>query len=176
MREGKPRRCGCSVRGYGRTVFDEQGSALVEFAVVLVLLLTFLFGIMDFARFLYTYHFVCNAAREATRYAIVRGSSWGSTPCASSTTFACNATAASVTNYVQSITPQGISPSALTVTTTWPGTAPPGAATACDTTNGNNSPGCLVVVQVSYPFKFFLPFLPQTTWAMTSTSGMVISQ
>ena len=176
VREGKPRRRWCSGRGHGRTVFDEQGSTLVEFAVVLVVLLTFLFGIMDFARYLYTYHFVCNAAREATRYAIVRGSTSGSTACASATTFGCNATAANVTSYVQSITPRGISPSALTVTTTWPGTGPAGAATACDTTNGNNSPGCLVVVQVSYPFKFILPFLPKSTWGMTSTSQMAISQ
>jgi hypothetical protein len=81
-----------------------------------------------------------------------------------------------VTSYVQSITPAGISPSALTVTTTWPGTAPSGASGACSTAKGNNSPGCLVTVQVSYPFKFILPFLPKSTWTMTSTSQVVIAQ
>jgi Flp pilus assembly protein TadG len=145
---------------------------------VLSLLLTFLFGIMDFSRFLYTYHFVSEVAREGSRYAMVRGSTYGSAVCASTSTFACNATAANVTSYVQGLTPPGITSSSLTVTATWPGAAPTGAATACSTTNGNNSPGCLVQVVVSYPYKFMLPFLPKSssTWTVSSTSVMVISQ
>jgi Flp pilus assembly protein TadG len=157
-------------------VVREEGGTLVEFGLVLVLFLTFLFGIMDFARALYVYHFVSNSAREATRYAIVRGSTWGSTACADTTTFSCNATAANVTSYVQSITPLGIDPSSVTVTTTWPGTAPTGATGECTTTNGANSPGCLVEVEVSYPFKFILPFLPRSIATMQSTSELVITQ
>ncbi len=174
----------------GVTIFDsrfsifvfraagEQGSALVEYAIVLVLLLTFLFGIMDFSRFLYTYHFVAEVAREGSRYAVVSGSTFGTMSCSSTSTFACNATAANVTSYVQGLTPLGITSSSLTVATTWPGTAPTGAATACNTSNGNNSPGCLVQVAVSYPFKFVLPFLPKSasTWTVSSTSVMVIMQ
>src|SRR5262249_53550139 len=53
----------------------QRGSSLVEQAVVLVILLTILFAIIDFGRALYTYHFVSNAAREATRWASVRSSS-----------------------------------------------------------------------------------------------------
>jgi Flp pilus assembly protein TadG len=156
----------------------DQGSALAEYAIVLMVLLTFLFGIMDFSRFLYTYHFVSEIAREGTRYAVVRGATFGTTSCASPSTFACNATAANVQSYVQGLTPPGITPSSLTVTTTWPGTAPTGAATACNTANGNNSPGCLVQVAVSYPYKFILPFLPKSssTWTVSSTSVMVIAQ
>ena len=51
----------------------ERGSTLVEFALVLIVLMVMMFGIIDFARALYTYHFVANVAREGTRYAIVRG-------------------------------------------------------------------------------------------------------
>jgi Flp pilus assembly protein TadG len=154
-------------------VLGEEGSALVEFALVLILALTFLFGIMDFSRFLYTYHFLSEVAREGTRYAMVRGSSWGSTACASTITFSCNATAANVISYVQGLTPPGITASSLTVLPTWPGTLA-GAATAC--TNGAHSPGCLVQVQVSYPYKFLFPFLPQSTWTIASTSQVVILQ
>ena len=157
-------------------VLGEEGSALVEFAFVLILVLTFMFGIMDFSRFLYTYHFLSEVAREGTRYAMVRGSSWGSTACASTITFSCNATAANVISYVQGLTPPGITASSLTVLPTWPGTAPTGAATACSTTKGSNSPGCLVQVQVSYPYKFLFPFLPQSTWTIASTSQVVILQ
>ena len=60
--------------------------------------------------------------------------------------------------------------------TTWPGTAPAGATGTCSTTNGNNSPGCLVQVQVGYPFKFILPFLPSSTTTLQSTSVMIIAQ
>ena len=154
----------------------ERGSVLVEFAIVFIVAMTFLFGILDFSRFVYVYHFASGAAREGARYAIVRGSTYGSTACASTTTFACNATAGNVTSYVQAMTPPGISTSSLTVTTSWPGTAPSGAATACSTGNGVNSPGCLVQVQVSYPYKFMFPFLPKSTYTISSTSAMVILQ
>jgi len=154
----------------------ERGSVLVEFAVVFIVAMTFLFGILDFSRFVYVYHFVSGAAREGARYAIVRGSTYGSAACASTTTFACNATAANVTSFVQAITPPGISTSSLTVTTTWPGTAPSGAATACSAGSGANSPGCLVQVKVTYPYKFMFPFLPKSTYTITSTSAMVVLQ
>ena len=36
----------------------ERGSTLVEFALVLIVLMVMMFGIIDFARALYTYHFV----------------------------------------------------------------------------------------------------------------------
>jgi Flp pilus assembly protein TadG len=168
-------RWGLAKRRY-RAVLREEGSALVEFALVVIVALTFMYGIMDFSRFLYTDHFLSEAAREGTRYAIVRGSTWGSTTCGSTTTFSCNASAANVISYVQGLTPPGITGSSLTVTATWPGTAPTGAATACNTGLGANSPGCLVQVQVSYPYKFLFPFLPKSTWTITSTSEMVILQ
>jgi Flp pilus assembly protein TadG len=157
---------------------DERGSSLVEYAIVVPVLLTFLFGIMDFSRFLYTYHFVSEVAREATRYAVVRGSSYSGTACASTATFACDATSANIQSYVQNLTPPGIIASSVSATATWPGTAPTGAAGTCSTANGNNSPGCLVQVVVSYPYKFMLPFLPASasTWTVSSTSAMVILQ
>jgi Flp pilus assembly protein TadG len=157
---------------------NDRGSALVEYAIVLPVLLTFLFGIMDFSRFLYTYHFVSEVAREGTRYAMVRGSSFSGTACASTASFACDATGANVQTYVQGLTPPGITSGSVGVSTTWPGTAPTGAATSCNTTNGNNSPGCLVQVVVTYPYKFMLPFLPKSasTWTVSSTSVVVIAQ
>jgi Flp pilus assembly protein TadG len=161
---------------------NERGSALVEHAIVLVVLMTLLFGIMDFSRFLYTYHFVGEAAREATRYAMVRGSTF-STACSSSVTFACYATAANIQSYVQSITPPGINSASLTFNANfWPGAFTGGAATPNCGVNGTtglaDNPGCLIQVQVSYPFTFIFPFMPKSalTWTVSSKSEMVISQ
>ncbi len=127
----------------------QRGNALVEFAFVVTLLLSFMFGILDFGRALYTYHFVSNAAREGTRYAIVRGST---SPSPASQT--------DVRNYLNNV-PLGISASAMTVTATW---------------TPDNNPGSTVEVTVHYNFKFMMPFLPNFTVVMKSSSQMVISQ
>jgi Flp pilus assembly protein TadG len=145
-----------------------QGSTLVEFAFVLPVLFAMLFGIIDFGRALYTYHFVADAAREATRWASVRGSTCN--PGLDS----CPANQATVRGYVVSIAPPGIdtSPSKLLVDADW--VAPPNALVICAPTP--KSPGCDVQVTVTYNFSFILPFLPSGTHRMTSTAEMVISQ
>jgi Flp pilus assembly protein TadG len=156
---------------------SERGDGMIEFAISAVVLFTCIFGIIGCSQLLYAYHFTSYSAREATRYAMVRGSTWGSTNCATTTTAVCNATTANVQAYVQSIVPPGMNAGTpLTVTTTWPGTELAGSATTCSTTNGNNSPGCLVMVQVSYSFNYLLPFLPTTALNLRSTSEVVILQ
>ena len=155
-------------------VSGEQGSSLVEFAVSCSLLFMMIFGIMDFSRALYADHYVSNVAREASRYAMVRGSTWNSATCTTTTTYECSATSANVTSFVKGEIPPGFSPSAVTVTTTWPGKSPSGGS--CVTTNGNNSPGCVVTVNVSYSFNFILPFLPTNALVLTSTSSVAIQE
>ena len=144
-----------------------RGSTLVEFAFLIPILFALVFGIIDFGRMLYSYHFVSNAAREATRWASVRGRD-----CIDLTN--CHAAPSDVSSYVASIAPMGIdtSPSKLSVTTNW--VMPPNNLTIC--TAYPTNPGCAVQVQVSYQFKFILPFLPTSGYRMTSTSEMIISQ
>jgi Flp pilus assembly protein TadG len=148
----------------------QRGSTLTEFALILPFLLAGIFGVIEFARALYTYHFVSDAAREASRWASVRGRScsnaYGSV--------ACPASPSDVEDYVTSITPPGIdkSPAKLLVNTEW--VAPPGRGNNCGRYPKN--PGCSVQVTVTYNFKFILPFMPSSTYAMKSTSEMVISQ
>jgi Flp pilus assembly protein TadG len=163
----------------------ERGSTLVEFALVLVFVLfPLIFGIMDCARAAYAYHFVSFAAQEATRWASVRGAQ-----CATAMPTPCEATSGAsgtVDAYVRSIAPAGLYVSAssctatagcLQVTTNWPG-APSGtdAPSACSGGAGSNSPGCAVSVEVQYTFGFSLPFIPQASIDMSSSSEMVISQ
>lgn len=152
---------------------DESGSGLIDFAVSATVLMMVIFGIMDCSRALYADHYVSEMARHATRYAMVRGSTWASS-CATTTSYSCYTSNAGVSSYVKGITPIGISTSNLTVTTTWPGTTATGAA--CVNTSGNNSPGCIVVSKLSYNFKFVLPFLPKSTMVLASTSSVTIQQ
>jgi Flp pilus assembly protein TadG len=152
---------------------DQTGSELIEFSLASSVLLLIIFGIMDCSRALYSYHYVAQTARQASRFAAVRGATWGNTSC-STAYYACTATSADVTNYVKSITPLGFGSSNLSVTTTWPGTTVNG--TLCSLLAINNSPGCMVHVKVAYSFGFVLPFLPQSALALTSTSKVMISQ
>ena len=50
---------------------DKKGQVLVEFALVLPILLLFLFGVIDFSRYLYTKNTMNNAARAGARAASV---------------------------------------------------------------------------------------------------------
>ena len=152
----------------------EQGSAMIEFALSLTVLLTLLFGIIDVGRALYAYDWVYNAARQTTRWAMVRGN-----PC-NSLLPGCTIppggsqarpTKYDIENYVKDmpVSPYtdgldttGIDPSAITVTS---------KCFASDA--APNDPPCAptayVQVQVKYTFHFITPFLAQWTW----TNGMI---
>jgi Flp pilus assembly protein TadG len=136
---------------------DESGSSIVEFAMASIILFTLVFGVIAICLALYSYNVVAEAAREATRYAIVRGS-------ACTKTLPCNATSDQIQTYVRGLGFPGINPSSstLTATATWP--------------NGNNNPGSPVQVTVQYTFPLVIPFVPSRTLTMSSTSAMVISQ
>jgi Flp pilus assembly protein TadG len=153
---------------------EECGGTIVEFAISAVVLLASFFGIMDFARALYAYHFVSYAAQEGSRYAMVRGNDWSGS-CASATSLACAASSANITSYVQGLAPMGISAGNITVTPSWPQENADNSSTGCNTTATENSQGCLVKVKVSYAFHFIMPFLPTSTLSMAATSEQVIA-
>ena len=158
-----------------------------------------LFGIIEVSLALYSYNFVTDAAREATRYAIVRGPE----SCTIAPTFPdCNLSPAGSTNptsgsgsttlqtYVQNLGYPGINSSNLTVTATWwsanvvsPGTGAFSTTdwdTQCTTTdlNGNacNSIGNAARVVVTYAFPLNIPFWRNVTVNLSSTSQMTINE
>ena len=153
---------------------DESGAELVEFALCSVVLLTVLFGVVDVSRMLYLDHYVGQAARIGSRYAMVRGSTWAGTACASASSYQCMASSANVQNYILHTSPAGMPSTPLSATTTWPGTSASGGV--CDTSSGSNSPGCIVTVKVQYGFTFLVPFIPHTASVVTSTSSITIAQ
>jgi Flp pilus assembly protein TadG len=149
---------------------------MVEFALVCTFLLLLLFGIVDFGRALYTYHFLSNAARTGSRWAAVNGGACASDGSCNGTTPMNNGPASQtdVQNYVRGLATGGINSSQITVT-------------ACGVTGGGgkcadsppgctlNEPGCVVKVTVSYNFSFLVPLVRKAAIPMTSTSEMVIA-
>lgn len=147
----------------------QKGSTLVEFALVVILLLTMFLGIAGFGHALYAYHFVSNVAREAARWAIVNGST-----CTDDSSCTAPATQADIDTFVKSHAPGGIDTSQIATAVTFnpPGSNPP---PICATAGNADAPGCTVEVTVSYNFNFIFPFIRSTVLPMSSTSEMVIS-
>jgi Flp pilus assembly protein TadG len=157
---------------------SEQGTALIETALTAVVMLTVIFGLIELSLALYTYHFVSDAAREGSRYAIVRGSdSCINTPNLTN----CNATAAQIQTYLKSLGYPGLDASKLNVTTTWlaataSGTPATTTWSTCSPATCTKDPGNMVKVVVSYSFPLNILFLSKTTLNIASTSEMVIAQ
>ncbi len=135
---------------------DEEGSTLVEFAIGASVLFLTLFGIISMSLALYSYNFVAQAARDAARYAIVRGTS-----CVGFSD--CDITSAEVNTYVKGLNYPGIISGNLTASLS---PSPAGG------------PGSTITVTVLYTFPMDIPFWPHsgTTIHMGSTSSMVVSQ
>ena len=125
-----------------------------------------MFGMVDFGRALYTYHYLSGAAKDATRWAAVNGYTCSDD---SSCSFASGAATTDIQNYVSNNAPSGIATSKLTTTVTYAINALP----ICST--HSNYPGCAVVVQVSYAFNFVAPLVHRTGITLQSKSQMVIS-
>jgi Flp pilus assembly protein TadG len=152
-----------------RRLRNQSGSVLVETAISITVLLTLIFGVIEISLALYSYHFISNAAREATRYAIVRGSTWG-TPCASYGSAGCTASSTDLQSYVQGLAFPGIDASNLVVTPTWSAAY---GGTSCPSCN---AAGDVVQVQVQYTFPLAVPFVSSHSLTLSSTSEMLISQ
>lgn len=149
-----------------RTLFGEDGQSAVEAALTFSVFAAVLFGAMQVGFGLYAFNYTAEAARMATRYAMVRGSactSFGS---------ACPAAASDIQNYVKNLGFPGIDTSKVTVTPTWPTT---GSACTPSLTPCNN-PGNLVQVKVQYTITLPVPFAHSLGINIYSTSKVVISQ
>jgi TadE-like protein len=149
-----------------------QGSSLVEQSFIIVFLLTMMLGIIDCGRALYTYHFVSNVAREATRWASVRSTN-ACAPGRPNTP--CPANAGNIrSTFTASMSNMGLDSSKLTITPTY--AAPPSiGASSCPAVN--NLAGCMVHIDVTYHYTFlFAPFISAPPITMSSSSEMLITQ
>lgn len=142
---------------------------MIEFALSVSALLLVIFGILEFARAMYTYHTVSNAARLASRWAIVRGAG-----CTAPLDH-CGATSGDIATWVRANVPV-LDADALTVSAAWSTTADPSADCTQTDPTGNNAQGHVVCVTVAEPFDFVVPFVSGGARpTISSTSRMVIS-
>lgn len=144
-----------------KRVRGEEGSTLVEFAFVSMLLMVQLVGVMEVGRAVWMYGTLAHATREGARYAIVRGSESKTYRGAS-----WEAVANDVRDRVRAMA-TGFGPS-VTVTTVWD----PNNDPAC---TPDNKPGCIVRVTSTVPFAPFTGLVPIRPITLTARSQMVIS-
>jgi Flp pilus assembly protein TadG len=163
----------------------DQGSNLVETALASMALFALLIGIFEFALGFYTYHYSSNAARQGSRYAIVRGSNCSTNLPGAPASFHCNASEADIAAYVKGLSYPAIDAARnLTVTvSTCAGSLQADASgnptttwSSCSEGTSNNDPGDQVQVTVTYAFPLAIPFWNQETVGISSTSSMVYSQ
>jgi Flp pilus assembly protein TadG len=159
----------------------EEGGSLVEMALSCLILIPVLFGIVQLSIGLYCYHYAADAAREATRWAIVRGStcnvSFGAAYCSPTSGGGNGATQADIAQYVRAL---GYPYSGgVTTTVQWCANAttpPPATWTSCSTTQSNNIPGNQVQVTVSYSYPLLIPGIKRYAINLGSVSSMTIVQ
>jgi Flp pilus assembly protein TadG len=156
-----------------RLIFGREGSALVETAITFPAVILLLLGSLDFSYAFYTYQDVADAARQASRWAAVRGS----TSCTNVPNLNdCNATRAEIQSYVQNLNYPGVVGSNLVVSINWlsASVSTPTSWTACASVC--NSPGNEVQVNVTYSFPIAVPYWKSTSFDFSSTGTMVVAQ
>jgi Flp pilus assembly protein TadG len=151
---------------------DETGSTLVEFSISALLLFAMIFGIIEMSFAAYSYHYVASAAREAARYAIVRGSQCINMP-------DCNATSDQIQTHARSLGYPNSSQ--LSVVVKWLSATggPPATTWVACTPSGTvicNLPGNAVNVVVTDTILVGIPKWGIKSITLSSTSQMVISQ
>lgn len=136
---------------------NEDGQALVEFALTSCIVFGFVFCLIELCLAFYTHCLISETAREGTRYAMVHGAT-----CVTASQASCTATASSVNAYASGLGWPNLGGGALSVATTFP--------------DGNQNPGSRVQVSVNYVFPITLVFVPKNSISMSSTSEMYIVQ
>jgi Flp pilus assembly protein TadG len=144
----------------------QRGSAIVEQAIALPVMVLLMFGIIDMSRALYAYHYVSYIAREATRMASVRSTGATGGPVDN----------AMVTAFVKDVPGMGLDSTKFTTDTQF--LRPPSGTPLCPSAGNNTAnrkAGCIVQVTVDYQFKFVVPIMP-AGFTMSSESQMIITQ
>ena len=128
---------------------QRRGAAMIEFAFISLLFLAVFIGIVEFGRGVWAYTTVAHAARQAVRFAMVRGT-------------VAPASDTQIRNVVEQ-NAVGLKGSDLTVTPQW---------------LPDRARGSVVQVRVQYPFRFIAaPLLgAQAQIQLASTARMVVSQ
>ena len=151
----------------------ETGSEVLEFALCANVFFAFLFGFMELCVVLFMMNSVAESARQAARWASVRGTtssvtSNGTTSCGNPNISTCPAQGTDIQTFAKGL--PGMS--TATVTVNWCNSD---GTTGCTTSQSNAKPGNIVKVKVSYNFAS-VPFVSTAAIKFSSTAEKVIWQ
>lgn len=150
---------------FGRALRDQRGASAVEFALVAFPLLLLLLGVWDFGLGIWQYNAVAEGARQAARFAIVRGNgatALGVVGPAQEALTQCDAASPGPVTQVACTFGFPILPNKLAITVSWP--------------SGDNRVGEPVVVEATYEYQPFLSNLFKVgTINLKSQSRMLVA-
>lgn len=153
----------------------ESGSEVLEFALCANVFFAFVFGFMELCVVLFMMNSVAETARQAARWASVRGTNSsvtvnGTTSCGNPNITKCPAQASDIQTYADGL--PGMSSANTTVTVNWCNSD---GTSGCSTSESNAKPGNIVKVKVSYKFAS-VPFVSKTAITFSSTAEKVVWQ
>ena len=135
----------------------QDGQAIMEVALGLPAIAAFTFAMIEICLAFYSFCMISETAREATRYAVVRGAT-----CQTALSVSCTASASDINTFVTQLKWPNLGNGTVSASTTYP--------------DGNENPGSRVKVVVTYIFPYNIPFAPSGSISMSSTSAMYIVQ
>jgi Flp pilus assembly protein TadG len=134
---------------------EEEGSSLIEFAIVSSGMMLFVLVLMQLCIALYSYGMITEVARETTRWAATRGST-----CETSASTSCTATTATITSYAKGLGYPNVGGGTMLVTPIF----------------SPNTPGSTVTVTITYTVPVTLPLVPKNSISLKTSSKMTILQ
>jgi Flp pilus assembly protein TadG len=151
-------------RRNGRLASSEDGGSMIEFALVSTAMMSFVMVVMQLCLAFYSFGMITDCAREATRWAITRGST-----CQTSALASCTTTTTAISNYAKGLGYPNIGGGTMTVTTTFPDTY--NSVANCETPSV-----CRVMVTITYSVPIKLPLVPKNAISLSTASQMYFVQ
>jgi Flp pilus assembly protein TadG len=146
------------MRRWRRRWGDESGSAVIETAMAMFVIVPMVFWIFEMCMMTYTYSVLGDAARMGVRFAAVHGTD--STTCSGPST-GCDSTAANVVSEVKNAAAYSFhNTSAMTVSVTYP--------------DSSSAPGSRVAVSVVYTYVPFVNYAGLTHTSTLSAEGRIV--
>jgi Flp pilus assembly protein TadG len=129
----------------------QRGATMVEFGLIASAFFMLIFGVIQMALAVFAYNSLCDAAREAARYAMVHGPS-SANP----------ATTSQIQQVAMNVAPN-LNLQTSNITVSWP--------------SDSNLPSLKdAQVTITYNYSFRIPFMSAVTLPLTSSSQMLVSQ
>ncbi len=135
---------------------SDRGAAAIEFAIVVILFLTLIFGIIDGARMVWSYNTLSSAVKMGARFASISGSTSSDAPGPRSSA----ETIELIKEEIQASAP-GLLLTSDGMDVSWEPA-------------GNNQAGSLVKVSATYRFVPITPFMGFASVQMHSHSEMIV--